>query len=67
MSLKTRIRYYWCVNCGKNGDYGYERQRGLVCEDCKYEDIVPMSAKEHEADLERKGSVAESETENENG
>lgn len=32
-------RYYWCVNCGHHGDYGFERKRGLNCELCDYDDI----------------------------
>jgi len=26
------MRYYWCVNCGHNGDFGRERKRVLVCQ-----------------------------------
>lgn len=35
----TEGQYYWCVNCGHHGDYGFVRKRGLNCELCNYEDV----------------------------
>lgn len=41
-----KTRYYSCVNCGHHGDYGKERQRGLTCQKCDYEDITPLDSEE---------------------
>lgn len=35
----TEGRYYWCVNCGHHGDYGFTRKRGLNCELCDYDEV----------------------------
>lgn len=35
----TEGQWYWCVNCGHHGDYGYHRKRNVKCEECGYEDI----------------------------
>ena len=40
------MQRYWCVNCGWHGDFGYERKRGLQCENCSYEHIIPISKTE---------------------
>ena len=45
-SSKSKTRYYWCVNCGHHGDYGKERQRGVKCEKCDYDDITPLDKEE---------------------
>ena len=39
-------QYYWCVNCGYHGDYGYVRKRNLKCEECGYDELTPFSEKE---------------------
>ena len=54
ISLQTKepieTRYYWCVNCGHHGDYGKVRKRGLVCEECSYDDVTPYTEKEINSD-----------------
>ena len=37
------VRYYWCVNCGHHGDFGFWRQRGIKCEKCEYEVLASYS------------------------
>lgn len=54
-TIKPKIRYYWCVNCGHGGDYGYDRSRGLVCEKCKYDLITKFSEREYKAHNKQKG------------
>lgn len=45
---KQCIRWYFCVNCGHHGDYGFERQRSLKCEKCEYDDICELDKEEYE-------------------
>lgn len=42
----SETRYYWCVNCGHHGDYGFVRKRGLNCEMCAYDAIATYSLEE---------------------
>jgi len=49
----SETRYYWCVNCGVLGDYGFLRKRGLVCEACKYEFVVEYSLEDYESKMEQ--------------
>ena len=35
----TEGQYYWCVNCGHYGDYGFVRKNSLKCEICDYNPI----------------------------
>lgn len=42
------MRYYWCVNCGYCGDFGFERLKNQKCESCNYDDLVPYDADEWE-------------------
>jgi len=37
----TEGQYYWCVNCGHNGDYGFIRKNSLKCEMCDY-DVISL-------------------------
>lgn len=34
------MRYYWCVNCGYHGDFGFERLRNQTCESCNYDGVT---------------------------
>jgi len=40
------IRYYWCVNCGNTGDFGFRRQRNAQCQKCKYDALTPYELDE---------------------
>jgi len=35
----TEGQWYWCVNCGHHGDYGFHRKKNVKCEMCNYEDV----------------------------
>lgn len=35
----TEGQYYWCVNCGHHGDYGFFRKKNVKCEMCGYDEI----------------------------
>lgn len=35
----TEGQYYWCVNCGHHGDYGFHRKKSVNCEMCGYDDV----------------------------
>lgn len=41
-------QYYYCVNCGYHGDFGFKRERGLSCDSCDYSMLTPLSVKEFE-------------------
>lgn len=47
-NTNTPTRYYWCVNCGHHGDFGYLRIRGLNCENCGYDMIADYTTEEIE-------------------
>lgn len=36
----TSGQYYWCVNCGHHGDYGFHRKKSIKCEVCEYNDVT---------------------------
>jgi hypothetical protein len=41
------IRYYWCVNCGKHGDFGFYRKRLVICENCNYNDLAELDQEDY--------------------
>lgn len=43
-------QYYWCVNCGNHGNFKRRRQRGVACEECKYDGLTPYELEEIMAD-----------------
>jgi hypothetical protein len=47
-NTKNKIRYYHCVNCGYYGDFGFERQRGIKCKDCKYDILTDLTKEEYD-------------------
>lgn len=40
------MRYYHCVNCGHYHDLKEERQRGIVCYECGYDEPMEMDQEE---------------------
>lgn len=38
-------RYFWCVDCGHRGDYGYRREAHFICLKCNY-DLVTVYERE---------------------
>lgn len=35
----TTGQWYWCVNCGHHGDFGFHRKNNVKCEMCGYDDV----------------------------
>lgn len=56
------MKYYWCVNCGYHGDFGFERQRNVKCEKCEYEDICEFDKEEYDEGRKQKGIKDESDS-----
>ena len=42
----TEGQYYWCVNCGHHGDYGFVRKNSIKCEMCDYDPVTLYSLEE---------------------
>ena len=36
--VETTGQWYWCVNCGHHGDFGYHRKNNVKCEMCGYDE-----------------------------
>jgi hypothetical protein len=34
------MKYYWCVNCGYHGSFGFHRERNIKCESCDYDSLA---------------------------
>lgn len=34
------MKYYWCVNCGYRGDFGFYRAKNIKCEKCGYDSLT---------------------------
>lgn len=43
-------RYYWCVNCGYHGDFGFERHRNIKCQCCDYDELALYTEEEWKED-----------------
>ena len=41
------MRYYWCVNCGMHGDFGFYRARSVKCTRCDYEALCELEEDEY--------------------
>lgn len=41
------MKYYSCINCGYHGNFSFYRQRNVVCEICKYNDISELTEEEY--------------------
>lgn len=55
MDRPNKFQFYWCVNCGHTGDFGFERQKNIKCEECSYEDIVNLDQEEYTLYKNQKG------------
>ena len=40
------MKYYWCVNCGYNGIFPFERLRNIKCESCDYDELTEYDEEE---------------------
>jgi len=47
--LHPRMKYYYCTNCGYNGDFGFYRQKNLSCDICRYTHISEMTPGEYQS------------------
>ena len=41
------MRFYWCVNCGNHGDFGFYRARGVKCQECQYDELTELDESEY--------------------
>lgn len=41
------MKYYWCVNCGYNGNFGFYRQKIVECQFCNYKDLAELDEQEY--------------------
>ena len=41
------MKYYWCVNCGYYGDFGFFRQKNIKCQICEYDDLTEYEEEEY--------------------
>lgn len=39
----TSGQYYWCVNCGHHGNFGFFRKNNVKCEICDYDEPLITS------------------------
>ena len=42
----TGTAFYWCVNCGDAGYYGYRRVTNFSCMECHYDRVTPYELEE---------------------
>jgi len=42
----TSGQYYWCVNCGHYGNFGFHRKNNVKCEICDYDEPCITSLEE---------------------
>ncbi len=42
----TDGQWYWCVNCGHHGDFGFHRKKSVKCESCLYEWVTIWTLEE---------------------
>lgn len=52
---ENKIRYYWCVNCGHHGDFGFYRTRNIKCDKCGNIDVTPFEKEDWEYELKIRG------------
>lgn len=42
------IRYYYCVNCGNLGNFGFERIKNQKCDECQSPDyLAPLDEEDY--------------------
>ena len=55
--VQEPCRYYFCINCGNSGDFKKLRTRGIVCDRCGYDQLVPQTEEEHNEELLKRNKV----------
>lgn len=50
-------RFYYCVNCGYRGDFGFDRHRNVKCEKCQYEILSMMNLEDWMEELRERPYV----------
>lgn len=48
------VQHYYCVNCGHTGKYSKPRVRKLICTECNYDDITPLTPPEYLDRIQRR-------------
>lgn len=41
------MRYYWCCQCGFVGDFGFDRERRVLCQDCSDDLLAEITEEEY--------------------
>ena len=48
------MKYYWCVNCGYHGDFGFYRQKNAKCQMCEYDELTEIEQDEWDKEIKKK-------------